>query len=97
MVLCGLLLVPFLKPPTKAWVGGENYSGDWRYTFVALALLGVYIVILAVPAIRQFFELSLLNTHDYFLISWLALVWCLLLRYIWRAKLLDKFLGVDLS
>ena len=97
MILCGLLLVPFMKPPTKAWVGGETYSGDWRYTFVALALLGVYIVILAVPTIRQFFEISLLSTHDYCFISWVALVSCLLLRYIWRAKLLDKFLGVDLS
>ncbi|MDE5070706.1 MAG: HAD-IC family P-type ATPase [Trichodesmium sp. St2_bin6] len=97
MILCGLLLVPFLKPPTKAWVGGETYSGDWRYTFVALALLGVYIVILAVPPLRQFFELSLLSTHDYLVIIWVALVWCLLLRYVWRTKLLDKFLGVDLS
>jgi len=97
MILCGLLLVPFLKPPTKAWVGGETYSGDWRYTFVALVLLGVYIVILAVPPLRQFFELSLLSIRDYFVISWVALVWCLLLRYVWRAKLLDKFLGVDLA
>ncbi|MGK7919045.1 MAG: HAD-IC family P-type ATPase [Trichodesmium sp.] len=97
MILCGLLLVPFMKPPTKAWVGGENYSGDWRYTFVALGLLGVYIVILAVPPLRQFFELSLLNTHDYVVISWVALVWFFLLRYVWRAKLLDKFLGVDLG
>lgn len=97
MVLCGLLLVPFMKPPIKAWVGGEAFSGDWRYTFVALALLGVYIVILAVPPLRQFFELSLLSAHDYVVISWVALVWCLLLRYVWRAKLLDKFLGVDLG
>ncbi len=97
MVLCGLLLVPFLKPPTKAWVGGETYSGDWRYTLVALALLGIYIVILAIPALREFFELSLLTPRDYVVISWVALIWCLLLRYVWRSKLLDKFLGVDLS
>ncbi|MEB3339489.1 HAD-IC family P-type ATPase [Okeania sp.] len=97
MIFCGLLLVPFLKPPTKTWVGGENYSGDWRYTLVALALLGIYIVILAVPPLRQFFELSLLSTHDYVVIIWVALVWCLFLRYMWRAKLLDKFLGVDLA
>lgn len=97
MILCGLLLVPFMKPPTKAWVGGESYSGDWRYSLVALALLGIYIVILVVPALREFFELSLLSTHDYVVIGWVALVWCLVLRYVWRAKLLDRFLGVDLS
>ncbi|MDJ0555460.1 MAG: HAD-IC family P-type ATPase [Microcoleaceae cyanobacterium MO_207.B10] len=97
MILCGLLLVPFMKPPTKVWVGGEPYSGDWRYSLVALALLGIYVGILAVPPLREFFELSLLSTRDYFVISWVALVWCLLLRYVWRAKLLDRFLGVDLG
>ncbi|NET46808.1 HAD-IC family P-type ATPase [Okeania sp. SIO2B3] len=97
MVLCGLLLVPFMKPPTRLWVGGEPLSRDWRYSLVALALLGIYVIILAVPPLRQFFELSLLSAHDYVVISWVALVWCLLLRYVWRAKLLDKFLGVDLG
>ncbi|NEP85585.1 MAG: HAD-IC family P-type ATPase [Okeania sp. SIO2C2] len=97
MILCGLLLVPFLKPPSRVWVGGEPLSRDWRYSLVALALLGIYVVILAVPPLRQFFELSLLSAHDYVVISWVAIVWCLLLRYVWRAKLLDKFLGVDLG
>ena len=97
MILCGLLLVPFMKPPTKSWVGGEPFSGDWRYSLVALGLLGIYIAILAVPPLREFFELSLLSKHDYVVIAWVALAWCLLLRYVWRAKLLDRFLGVDLS
>lgn len=97
MILCGLLLVPFLKPPTTAWVGGERLSGDWRYSLVALALLGVYVIILAVPPLREFFELSLLGVKDYLIIGLIALLWCLVLRYIWRVKLLDRFLGVDLS
>lgn len=48
MILCGLLLVFFLKFLIKVWVGGEIYSGDWWYIFVVLVLLGVYIVILVV-------------------------------------------------
>lgn len=97
MIICGLLLVPFLKPPTTAWVGAEPLSGDWRYSLVALALLGVYAIVLAVPPLRQFFELSLLGVNDYLILGSIALLWCLLLRFIWRSKLLDRFLGVDLS
>jgi cation-transporting ATPase E len=97
MIICGLLLVPFLKPPTTAWVGAEPLSGDWRYSLVALVLLGVYAIVLAVPPLRQFFELSLLSVNDYLILGSIALLWCLLLRFIWRSKLLDRFLGVDLS
>jgi len=33
LVLCGLLLMPFLKPPTRAWVGGEPLSGGSMGSF----------------------------------------------------------------
>ncbi|MBO9999745.1 MAG: HAD-IC family P-type ATPase [Cyanobacteria bacterium SID2] len=97
MVTCELLLVPFLKPPTKAWVGGEKLSGDWRYSIVALVLLVGYYVGLMFAPVREFFELSLLDRGDYVLIIWLSLLWALVLRYTWRAKLFDRFLGVDLQ
>jgi cation-transporting ATPase E len=97
MIICGLLLVPFLKPPTTAWVGAEPLSGDWRYSLVALVLLGVYAMVLALPLLREFFELSLLGVNDYLILGFIALLWCLVLRFIWRSKILDRFLGVDLS
>ncbi|MBP0021616.1 MAG: HAD-IC family P-type ATPase [Cyanobacteria bacterium SBLK] len=97
LVWCGLLLVPFLKPPTTAWVGGEPLSRDWRYTGVAIALIGLYCCLLAIPVTRHFFELSLLSWLDYCLLGLIALGWCLSLRYLWRQKLLDRFLGVKLK
>lgn len=97
LVWCGLLLVPFLKPPTTAWVGGEALSQDWRYTGSAIALLGVYCLILAIPVTRNFFELSLLSWLDYCILGLVALAWCLVLRYLWRTKLLDRFLGIELE
>ncbi|HEY9740387.1 MAG TPA: HAD-IC family P-type ATPase [Coleofasciculaceae cyanobacterium] len=97
LVLCELLLIPFLKPPTTAWVGGEPLSGDWRYTIAALIMLGLYITIVAVPPLRQFFELSQLSLISYLFIGLVAVEWCLILRFAWRTRFLDRFLGVDLS
>jgi len=97
LVMCELLLIPFLKPPTTAWVGGEPLSGDWRYTITSLILLGVYITIVAIPPLRRFFELSQLSVNSYLFIGLVALEWCLILRFVWRTRFLDRFLGVDLS
>jgi cation-transporting P-type ATPase E len=96
-VMCELLLIAFLKPPTTAWVGGEPLSGDWRYSITALVLLGVFITIVAIPPARKFFELSELGLNSYLFIGLVALEWCLILRLIWRTRFLDRFLGVDLD
>jgi cation-transporting P-type ATPase E len=97
LILCELLLIPFLKPPTTAWVGGEPLSSDWRYSLVALVLLVVYLAILAIPPLRKFFELAPLSLLDCLFLGAVALEWCLILRAIWRTRFLDRFLGVDLS
>lgn len=97
LVICELLLVPFVKPPCPWWVGGERLSGDWRYTLVAGVSLITYLLILRIDALRDFFELSLLAPADYLILSGIALLWCLFLRYSWRGRLLDRFLGVDLQ
>jgi len=97
LIFCGLLLIPFHKPPTKFWVGGQPLSGDWRYTLTALAMLIVYIVILAVPQLRELAELVLLGPFDYIILALLAVMWSLVLRTIWRRHMLDWFLGVELE
>ncbi|GAB4377948.1 MAG: HAD-IC family P-type ATPase [Elainellaceae cyanobacterium] len=97
LIMGELLLIPFLKPPTTAWVGGEALCGDWRYSIVALLLFGVYLLILAIPPLRQFFELEPLSKVSYLFIGLVALEWCLILRAVWRSRFLDRFLGVNLS
>jgi cation-transporting ATPase E len=97
LVMGTLLLIPFLKPPTKFWVGGEPYSGDWRYTIVAIVLLGVYFLIVAIPPFRTFFELYRLSLPSYAFIGLVAVQWCFILRAIWRSRFLDRFLGLDLG
>ncbi len=97
LIFCGLLLIPFHKPPAKFWIGGQPLSGDWRYTLVALAMLVVYIIILAVPQFRELAELVLLGLFDYVILALVALVWALVLRTIWRRRILGWYLGVDLE
>lgn len=96
LVMGELMLIPFLKPPSSAWVGGEPLSGDWRYTIVAFVLLLLYLLIAAVPPLRRFFELYPLDALHYLFIGLVAVEWCFILRLIWRTRFLDRFLGVDL-
>jgi len=89
-VLCGLLLIPFVEPPTRSWEGGDVLSGDWRPTILALAMLLIYGAVLAVPGLRSFFELSPLRNMDYLIIAAGVAIWALLLRLIWRTRLFER-------
>lgn len=97
LILCQLCLLMFLKPPTTVWVGGEPLSGDWRYTVTAIGLLLGYIAILAIPPLRDFFEMASLSPVDYLFLFGIVLEWALILRAIWRSRFLDRFLGVNLG
>ncbi len=92
-VLCGLLLIPFVEPPTEAWVGGDVLSGDRRPALLALAMLGLYVVVTITPPLRDFFELVLLRGWDYLLIGAVVVAWALILRTIWRTRLMERLLA----
>ena len=94
-VVCGLLLIPFVVPPTKAWVGGNLLSGDWRPTLMAIGLFAGYVILLFIPPLRGIFEIRTLPIGVYALIGVVAMVWALTLRLIWRKRLLERFLQVD--
>ncbi len=94
IIFMGLLLVPFVEPPTETWVGGDEYSGDWRPTILALALFGLYMAIVFIEPLRVFFELEVLQPVDYLFIGSVTLVWAVTLRFIWRKGLFERFLGI---
>jgi cation-transporting ATPase E len=93
-VLCGLVLIPFVEPPTQFWVGGDKLSGDKRPAVLAAALLALFAVIVLLPAARDFFELVLLRPLDYALIALAVVAWALTLRFIWRRELFEWWLGI---
>ncbi|MDX2229967.1 MAG: HAD-IC family P-type ATPase [Leptolyngbyaceae cyanobacterium bins.349] len=96
-VFAGLLLIPFLKPPTPAWVGGEPLSRDWRFAILAGLVLLVFGLILTVPFLRNFFELFPLSFQDIAIVGLMTLLWALVVRFMWRHSALDRFLGVKIS
>ncbi|HET9016234.1 MAG TPA: HAD-IC family P-type ATPase [Thermomicrobiaceae bacterium] len=85
--LCGLLLIPFLRPPTPAWVAVDPLSGDWKPTVLAGLLVGVYGLVLGVPALRAFYELEVLPPAAYGVIALSAIGWTVAMRFTWRVDL----------
>ena len=94
-ILCGLLLLPFVEPPTRLWTGGSKLSGDWRPTLLALGLLVGYATLLVIPPLRAFFALTALDGRSYLLIGLAALAWALILRFTWRTRLFERYLQLD--
>lgn len=97
IIFMGLLLIPFVEPPTQWWVAGDDFSGDWRPTIIALVMFVVYVVIILVEPFRVFFEITPLNVLDYALISLITIVWGLGLRMVWRLHLFERFFGLETS
>jgi cation-transporting ATPase E len=95
-IICGALLVIFIKPPTKWWAHSDIPTGDWRSTLLSIGLLILFIVFLATPALREFYGLTLLQNSDhYIVIAVAAVIWVFILRLIWRTRLVERYLNID--
>ena len=94
-ILCGLFLVVFVEPPSKRWVGGDAFSGDLRPSILAIFLTVMLLVVSVVPSIGGFFDLIPLNALDYLILFLLACLWAFLVRWMWRSRVLDRFLQAD--
>jgi cation-transporting P-type ATPase E len=94
----GLLLILFAEPPTRFWTTApDDHIGDWRPTLVAFVLGIVYIIIMLIPGLRDFFELTPLRLADYAIITIALFVWIFILRYIWRAHVFERFLRLKVA
>lgn len=96
LVYSGLILIVFVEPPIDWFVGGDEYSGDWRPTILAAGLLVIFWIILYIPPFRAFFELTRLSPRTHVEILLVTLVWMVALRFIWRNNLLERFIGIEL-
>ena len=93
--VCGILLLVFVAPPPRFLAGGNTVSGDWRPMILAAVLLGGLTVLLSVPLGRAVFEIGALPPFDVAAIAGVALLWALLLRFVWRFRLLERMLGLE--
>jgi cation-transporting ATPase E len=93
LAVCGLLLVMFVEPPNRFWASTDEPSGDRRPTWLAVAMLVALLVIAVVPALSSFFDLRPIPLLDILAVLAAAAVWVLLVRFAWKRRLLERFLG----
>lgn len=91
LVITGLLLVIFVRPPTRLWAGGSPRSTDWRPTWLVLVLLFAYGLVVSIPLAQELLEISWLREPwHYLFILLVASGWAFTLRLIWRIWPLEK-------
>jgi cation-transporting ATPase E len=95
LVLGGLVLVLFAAPPGPWFAVVEDMDGDRRPAYLALAMVPIYAIILMVPALREFFGLRGKPNVDFGIIVLVVLVWMYALRWVWEAKIFDRFFGYE--
>jgi cation-transporting ATPase E len=91
LITMGSLLVVFVQPPAKLFTGGDELSGDWRPTYLAIASLVLFNIIVFVPLAQEFLRIApLLGSLDYAVIGVVAIFWGGVLLVIWRSRWFNK-------
>jgi len=93
LILSGILLIVFVEPPVEFFVGGDDFSGDWRPTILAGVMLVLAFGINIIPQFQELFELVPLGVREWAILFGLVAGWVILIRAIWRNDLFNKLLG----
>jgi cation-transporting P-type ATPase E len=88
-------LVMFVEPPSRFWAGRDEPSGDRRPAWLAIVLLLGLVAIAVVPPLSGIFDLRPVRPLDALVIAAAAAVWVFFVRWAWRRRLLERFLGTD--
>jgi len=94
LVLSGLLLMIFVEPPTAWWTGAAALSGDWRPTILAAGLAAAFVAVSLASPLRALFALSPLGLRESGLVVIALAVWTIFVRWAWRGRVLERFLGL---
>lgn len=93
-IFMGLVLVVFVEPPTRFWVGGDELSSDRRPAVLAVCMFVLFMLLMLTDSLREFFEFERLSLSDYLLIGGVTVFWTFLIRAIWRHNLFERLLGI---
>jgi len=91
IIFCGLCLAAFALPPHKWFLVHQHTYVDKKPAIMAFVLGLVYIGIICISPIAQFWELSPLPVADIGVIVASGFVWLVLLIGFWRVKKVDTF------
>ena len=83
LVIAGLLLVVFIRPPWQPRLGGTIQSGDWRPTAMVLILMVLFLLLAPLPIMGELFALDRLReSSDYLVVGLAVLAWAFSLRFL---------------
>ncbi len=84
LVGMGLLLVAFIKPPSRLFASGTYVSGDWRPTILSFITLLIFLGITPIPLAQNYLDIRpLAEAGDYLRIGFVIIGWAAALRIIW--------------
>ena len=84
LTLTGMLMVLFIKPPNKFWVGDNKLSGDKRFVWMVLVMFILFGIVLVVPIAQELLKVAPLRQVDHYLIiGGIVLIWAVLTKLIW--------------
>ena len=94
-VLCGLVLLPFVEPPVHWLSGGDDYSGDWRPTYLAVAMLGCFLIVNFSSGLRSVFAFSQIEALDLVALAVIVSGWAVIQRWTWRHRFFERLAGLE--
>lgn len=93
-VFAGIALMLFAEPPIHWFEGGASYRGHRLPTIAAIVLLIAYLIVLAIPGLRAFFQLLPLPPRFNLAIAGATVVWMFVQRAAWRGLWFERFLDM---
>jgi cation-transporting ATPase E len=96
LLMAGWLRLLFLQPPSRFWTGGARLRGDQRVTGLVIFLMILTIIVLIFPwlPVQNWLRFTWLpGLSDYAIIGVAVAVWALVLRAIWRWRLVRQVFG----
>ena len=73
LIVMGPLLIIFVQPSTRFFIGGDVLSADWRSTYMAVVLLILFVIATYLPITQEWLRLAPLDSAQDYLIIWLYL------------------------
>ena len=93
-VLCGLILILLIERPRYSWAGVGQAGPDLRHRGLVALMLLAFCVVMIIPSLRGWFELSPLAIRDAVIVVLVAATWAIGFRYIWTSHLFERALGI---
>jgi cation-transporting ATPase E len=91
-LLCSLLIIIFAGHSVADWESGRRLSPSRRRIALALTMLAAYLVIFAIPPLREFFELNTLSWENLFVVALAVAIWAVVVRVLWRYDVFERIL-----